>query len=224
MLQQFQNNSSRKKIIFGILFFLIIILLIVAVWPYFTLLQDMDTLRSSIEHFGFFGPVFFIGVIILEVVVAPIPGGILPIASGFLFGFWEGLFYSYIGNILGSILAFLLSRFFGQPLINKFFSQKKVERANTYLKRYENHLIILYALPIFPIDIVSFLLGISQISLKKFVFILCIGFIPYLFILNFFGDLLFNASYELLCIFGFLIVISLVLFLVYRVKTHHAKK
>lgn len=211
------NDRSLQRKFFHFTLFLGCIFILGVLWlSYDDVLFETDSLKALVERAGFFGPLIFIGTVILEVVVAPIPGAVFPVIAGFLFGFWEGVLYSYIGNLLGTLAAFLLARAFGQPFIAKLISVNKLTRANTLLTKYSRHLFWLYAMPIFPLDIISFLLGVSSLSFKKFAIIVSFSFIPNILLLNFFGTAISGLSLQLVSFLALVFfVIFFIIFLLY---------
>ncbi len=82
--------------------------------------------RKKIIHFvNSFGPlsvVIFIGLQILQVIVAPIPGEVNGFIGGYLYGPVLGTLYSTIGLTIGSWLAFILARWLGLPFVEKIIN------------------------------------------------------------------------------------------------------
>ena len=209
-------SSHGKKISSILLLFALVILLLLA-WLNRDILFEPALLKDFISSAGILGPFIYIGVIVLEVVIAPLPGIVFPLISGFLFGFWHGVLYSYIGNVLGSSLAFFLARSFGQPLVSRLMKKEKLVHANAILEKYQKHLFWLYALPIFPIDVISFLLGLSALRFRRFFLIVALGFIPYLFLLNLLGDRISTSIFKILVLGGFLVVAVIAIYLILQI-------
>src|SRR5687768_12703719 len=61
----------------------------------------------------------FVLVVIREVIIAPLPGGPIGYMGAARFGFWGSWPLLYIGNIVGTTLAFMLARKFGAPLFEE---------------------------------------------------------------------------------------------------------
>ncbi|MBI4407626.1 MAG: TVP38/TMEM64 family protein [Candidatus Kerfeldbacteria bacterium] len=148
---------------------------------------DVQGFDHWIAQFGVAAPLVMIGLITAEVIIAPLPGGWLAIATGYLFGSVLGSLYAYAGNVIGSYIAFELARIFGQPFVRRFVSETKYARYSAKVSTSKFGLGLLYAIPLFPIDIVSLLLGISGINHKTFFKVMLLGFIPNMLILNFVG-------------------------------------
>jgi uncharacterized membrane protein YdjX (TVP38/TMEM64 family) len=79
--------------------------------------RDMNALQSLVGHSTLTGPILFVLIQILQVIIPIIPGGISLAAGVLLFGPVEGFIYNYIGICIGSIIIFLLSRQYGKPLV-----------------------------------------------------------------------------------------------------------
>jgi uncharacterized membrane protein YdjX (TVP38/TMEM64 family) len=125
-----------------------------------------------------FAPLAFIILQIVQVVIPIMPGGISCLVGVLMFGAWKGFLYNYIGICIGSVIAFLLARKCGMPLIRQLFSEKTIDK---YLKwTDENHRFTkLFAIAIFlpaaPDDFLCFLAGTTKMSLKVFTCIILLG-------------------------------------------------
>ena len=64
-------------------------------------LHDRPHLKRLISSFGPYSPLAFILLQILQVIIAPIPGGAIEFIGGYLFGVKAGFIYSMIGLLLG---------------------------------------------------------------------------------------------------------------------------
>src|SRR4030043_2210586 len=78
---------------------------------YYTL-QDHHRLKGIILSYGAYSPLAFILLQIVQVVVAPIPGGAIEFLGGYIFGTKAGFIYSMIGLVFGSWAAFGLAKIF----------------------------------------------------------------------------------------------------------------
>lgn len=169
---------------------IILVLIFIFMRENFGVLSNREAFQEYISGFGFWAPMVIILIIILEVIVAPIPGFVPITVAGFIFGPIEGSVYAYIGNVAGSIIAFLIARKFGKYLVEKLVTKKRVEKYGKMISRHQYIMFAMYFLPIFPVDIISFAFGLSDIKIKKFVLLVAIGFISNVILLNIFGDFL----------------------------------
>jgi len=158
----------------------------------FGVFGSRDALQSLISSFGVFAPLIFIFFILVEVLVAPLPGSVTALAGAVVFGPILGTLYAWIGNVVGSILAFLIARHFGPSVVSFFVPsfRKKQERYNREISEHRNALFILYLLPVVPIDVVSFALGLSAIPFRHFFAVISFAFFVRMTVWNIFGDAL----------------------------------
>jgi uncharacterized membrane protein YdjX (TVP38/TMEM64 family) len=84
------------------------------------LFVDFETLRGYVEKAGPWAPLLFIALKASTVVIAPLGGGPLYPLVGAFFGFFPGILYAIIGDVIGYTTAFFISRKFGYPLVRKF--------------------------------------------------------------------------------------------------------
>lgn len=185
------NILRRYKYDVAILLALVaVVSFFVALRGQFGFLEDRGSFEQFIKGFGAWAPLVIILTIILEVVIAPLPGFVPAISAGFIFGALEGSIYTYIGNVAGSLLVFWISRRYGRMILEKFTEPKKIEKYEKMIARRENILLFAYVFPILPVDIISGAFGLSKIGFKKFAAAVAVGFIVHVLILNLFGDYL----------------------------------
>ncbi len=130
----------------------------------------------------------FVLVVIVEVIVAPIPGGAIGYLGAARYGFWQAWPLLYIGNVIGTFTVFMLARRFGAPLFEQNVKPKTREWYNSLLEGHNVLLWLVYAVPIIPLDILSILAGLSTLSKKRFFLIAFTGFIVYTAIVAYVGS------------------------------------
>jgi len=145
----------------------------------YDLLHDRQQLKGFIRSFGPYSPLAYILLQILQVVIAPVPGGAVEFLGGYLFGVKAGFVYSMIGLILGSWFAFSLARIFEKIAVEKFVSEQTRKKFD-YLVEHEGAILsfILFLLPGFPKDALCYILGLTPMHLGIFLIISTIGRIP----------------------------------------------
>ena len=85
-----------------------------------TISVGVDRLGEIVETAGIWGPLAVIALKITTIVAVPFGGGPIYVVAGAVFGFWKGLLITAIGDVLGFLAAFYLSRFFGRSIISFF--------------------------------------------------------------------------------------------------------
>ncbi|MCX7857020.1 MAG: TVP38/TMEM64 family protein [Deltaproteobacteria bacterium] len=179
---------------------------------YYKLFFDPKKLKFFIISYGEYAPFVFVGIQALQVVFAPIPGEVTGFVGGLLFGTVKGLALSMVGLTLGSLFAFFLSRFFGMRFVERVVKKEYIEGFNNFITHKGLGLVfILYLIPGFPKDMLSFLLGITHIGVLDFIIVNILGRLPGTFMLSLQGNALRNAEYKTLLL---LILVSVVIVLV----------
>ena len=111
----------------GIFLFLLLSALIFffAGQPLIRFVQQPERFRAWVDAQGAIAPIAFIGMLVLLIVVAVIPGEPLEIAAGYAFGAVEGTLLCLIGAFVGRVAVFLLVRRFGTRAVEVFFPLEK---------------------------------------------------------------------------------------------------
>ncbi len=148
--------------------------------PLIRLSREPAQFQALVDSYGIWGRLLFLGIVVLQVVVAIIPGEPIELAAGYAFGFWEGTILTLIGLIIGSMLVFALVRRFGMMLVEVFFSPQKIHQLS-----FINHpdktkvlAFILMLIPGTPKDLLSYLAGLTQLTPRQWLVIVTIGRLP----------------------------------------------
>ncbi|MDB1679481.1 MULTISPECIES: TVP38/TMEM64 family protein [Enterococcus] len=140
--------------------------------------KDLDSLRGLVGDSIILGPIIFILIQILQVVIPIIPGGISTAAGVLIFGPYAGFIYNYVGICIGSIIIFLLGRRYGKPFILSMISDKTYNKYIGWLdnqNRFEKLFALAIFLPVAPDDALCLMAGLTNISVKKFTWIILLA-------------------------------------------------
>jgi uncharacterized membrane protein YdjX (TVP38/TMEM64 family) len=121
----------------------------------------------------------FLLVVIIEVVVAPIPGGAVGYLGAARFGFWQAWPLLYAGNVIGTVLVFFLARKYGTPVFEEHVAPRTRDRYNRLLDSHPVLIWFVYAIPLVPVDVLSVLAGLSTMKPRRFFLIALTGYIVY---------------------------------------------
>jgi len=117
-MQLFASASDRRR---GILAVVAVGLAFVALYlfvrEYASFITDTEALRLWLQQFGVLAPLVFIAIQALQVIVAPIPGQVVALVAGYLFGPFWGTVYSITGVLIGSAIAFSLAKRYGRSFV-----------------------------------------------------------------------------------------------------------
>lgn len=140
--------------------------------------KDLNALRGLVGDSIILGPVIFIFIQILQVVIPIIPGGISTAAGVLIFGPYAGFIYNYVGICIGSIIIFLLGRRYGKPFILSMISDKTYNKYISWLdnqNRFEKLFALAIFLPVAPDDALCLMAGLTNISVKRYTLIILIA-------------------------------------------------
>lgn len=152
---------------------------------------------SVISATGYFGVVFLMA---LESACLPVPSEIIMPFAGFLvftgrFALWPVVLAGAVGNLIGSVAAYVIGFYGGRRLIQKYgkyilISEHDLEVADGWFKKYGQAAVFLgRVLPIVR-TYISLPAGITRMDFKKFCFYTLLGSILWAFILTYAGILL----------------------------------
>nr|WP_303648800.1 TVP38/TMEM64 family protein [Haloarchaeobius litoreus] len=114
-----------------------------------------------------------------QVVVAPIPSHVLSFAAGYLFGPVWGFVYSMTGAIAGTLVALVIARRYGRPVVERFVASEALDRFDAYLGEYGlAGVFVVFLLPGFPDDVVCLVAGCSDLDIRKILAVATLGRIP----------------------------------------------
>lgn len=183
-------------------------------WNFFT---NKERVNNFVLSFGSYAPLVFIGLQILQVLVAPIPGEFTGFIGGYLFGIVLGLIYSTVGLCLGSISAFFIGRGVGMPFVRRFMGREFMGKFEYIIERHGAFwAFILFLIPGTPKDSFCYLLGVSPMRVGTFLLISSLGRIPGTVLLTMQGNSVRSEHYRASFIFLALILLLIVLTFTYR--------
>ena len=142
--------------------------------------SDGERFKAWIDSYGNFGKVIFVLVRALQTVVKIIPAEPLEIGSGYAFGVWGGLFYCMMGTEIGSFVIVVITKLFGMKAVKLFVSEEKINSLD-FIKNKEKltlSLFIIYLIPGTPKDVITYLMGVTDYSIWKFLLVTGIARIP----------------------------------------------
>ena len=143
-----------------------------------------------VEELGPLGPVVFIAGFIVAT-IAMVPGLVLTLTGGALFGIVRGTCFVFVGASLGAIAAFLISRYVAHEPLNRRFAHMRKFRALQHATEHEGRKIVflLRLSPALPFNLLNYALGLTSVRLTDYV-IACVGMIPVIIMWVYYGRVL----------------------------------
>ncbi|MBT7903635.1 TVP38/TMEM64 family protein [Candidatus Woesearchaeota archaeon] len=200
-----------------------LIILCLFFWePLSGVFNSRESLILFVQGYGVWAPLILIGTIILQVLIAPIPGQLAGLVSGYLFGAWFGTLYSMIGLTIGSFIAFSLARWLGRPFVEKIIDSETLHKCDQLAhKKGLFTLFLIFLLPALPDDAICFVGGLTKIRISRLVLIAFLGRLPGFFVLNLVGSGV--ATDNFMVSFGILGISLIVGIIVYFLRAHLEK-
>ena len=138
---------------------------------------DINAVKSYMERLGVLAPLIFIGIYMVGTVLF-LPGSLLTLAGGALFGPWLGTLYNLTGATLGAALAFLISRY----LAADWVQQKSGSMLRKLLAGVDSEgwrfVAFVRLVPLFPFNLLNCALGLTRIRLVPYAAATWICMIP----------------------------------------------
>ena len=133
---------------------------------------------------GHFGVIILILFQILQTVIAPIPGEVIQIAGGYLYGIPLGTIYNLIGLIIGSAIAFYFTKFIGREFVENLIKKKKLKWITDIMesKKFEIILFIIFIVPGLPKDFMIYVAGLTALKPTRFFNILILSRLPWIIV------------------------------------------
>ena len=132
-----------------------------------------------IQGIGPRGPIFLSGFYIVACVLL-LPGSVLTLGAGFLFGLGTGFVSAWIGATLGACVAFLVGRNLARAWISKkMVMNPKFAAIDEAVAREGFKIVFLLRLsPVFPFNLLNYALGLTKIPFWKYALASALGMIP----------------------------------------------
>lgn len=197
----------------------IILIIFLFVFASYIVQNNLDFFKNFIGN-NYFSIVFYILILILSSVVAPIDViFLMPIATALWGWFFAGLI-SLVGWTLGSALVFFLSRKYGALLIKKFISLDKIYEYEKFLPEKNMFAGVILLRIAIPIDLVSYAIGLfTKMKFIPYIFATIIGFTPLVFFLAYIGS--FPIYMQMIC---FILLLLVILITLLSIKNRHKRK
>lgn len=187
------------------------------------ILSNVDKTEKYINSWGNLAPFAFILIQIFQVMVFFIPGEVIQISSGFLFGSIQGAILSIIGIIIGEAFTFGIGKILGNIILERLYRKKEYEVLTRLIMKSKNEAVIflLFLLPGFPKDILGYLLGVTNVKFINFLFLSVTGRLPGIIITSLIGAKIHTQNYIFAIYLG---LISIIVFLIGITKRGHILK
>ena len=224
-------TEQQKKLIAvgGVLIFIALsaVIFVYAGKPMIRFLSEPEKFRAWVDDKGLLGRLAFMGMVILQVFVAVIPGEPIEIAAGYAFGALEGTLLCMISMTAGSMLVFWFVRKFGMKAVEVFFPREKIYSLKFLQnkKRMTLWIAVIFCIPGTPKDLLCYFVGLTDIKTAHWLLISFFARVPSIVTSTIGGNALGLQNYKTAIIaFAVAIVVCGAGLLVYRSITRKKQK
>jgi len=150
-------------------------------------LFSVEGFQDLANRMGSWGPIIYMGLLIISVVASQIPGAPLAIAAGALWGPFTAGLYTLMGGFLGAMIAYFLGKYLGQSFF-KMLTGKTITIAPDLATNVLGWFIFASRLvPLLSFDLVSYGAGIAGLSVSVYAAATFVGMIPSTLLLTYLG-------------------------------------
>ena len=141
-----------------------------------SLLSDQENMSEWVARWGALAPLVMVALQAAQVILAPIPGQVMGLVSGYLFGVARGAAYSLAGNALGSLVVFSLARVYGRPFVERRVPSETLARLDAGAERRGLFFFVLvFLVPFLPDDLTCFAAGLTPIPIPALMIAILVG-------------------------------------------------
>jgi uncharacterized membrane protein YdjX (TVP38/TMEM64 family) len=140
--------------------------------------RSLVMLGSWVQDHGALGPVVFVGVYAVST-VAFVPGSLLSLAAGALFGVVAGSVYVFLGATIGASAAFLIARYLARERVaRRLAGDARLGAVDAAIEEEGRNVVFLRRLsPVFPFNLLNYALGLTRVRFVDYL-VASVGMIP----------------------------------------------
>lgn len=177
------KHSDAVKVIGLVAFIVLSVGIVAALWPSLRLVFEpdgLDKLIESIQSKGAFGVLMLLGLQLLQIIVAFIPGEVVQVAAGMLYGPVWGTIITLIGCVFSSAIIYELVHRLGAPFVHSMVDEKYLVKFYEFERSGKLSLtvFILFLIPGMPKDVFTYLVPLTNMRMRTFLTLSTIGRVP----------------------------------------------
>ena len=138
---------------------------------------DLDTVQSTVESTGAWGPVVYVALHVLLTLV-PVSKNLLAGVAGALFGLVGGIALSWVASMISAVVTFAIARRLGRTAVASM-TGPRIDRVEEIMRQQGLLAVIIARVtPVIPFTIVNYGAGITAVTSRDFVLGTAIGILP----------------------------------------------
>lgn len=175
------TKKQKKLLILGSIAVIVLVILVICFWPYLKQLREPSTqerFENWVRSFGPWGVAVLIGVQVIQIIIVFIPGEIVELVAGLLYGTFGGLLICLIGLIIATMIVYFFHYLFGRKFTKKVVDDETMHKFQKSSIKSEVMIFFALLLPGIPKDIFTYIAPICKIPMIRFIFISIIARLP----------------------------------------------
>lgn len=150
---------------------------------------DYDDFEAWMLDLGAWGPIAYMAFLAISMVFAPIPTTPAPVAAAAAWGALEGGLYTVIAGAIGASLCFLIARYWGRGVYERFLPDNMVDEIDRVADRLAVRVLLIARLfPILGPDMVSYAAGLTRIRFRLYLMITVVFSLPSVILISVIGE------------------------------------
>lgn len=215
-----------------IAFFALMVIVVILIWPYIHEVFEpggLSRVIDDVRNAGPLGLLILLAMQFMQIVVAFIPGEVVQMAAGMMYGPWLGGAVILLGCIISSAFVFAVVHRLGAPFVRDMVPTKYLDKFNAFEESGKLSIVvfILFLIPAMPKDTFTYLVPLTNMRMRDFLVLSNVGRIPGIVISTYAANGLVDGNItQSIIIFAVVAVIAIVA-IVFRDKImnlfHHDK-
>jgi uncharacterized membrane protein YdjX (TVP38/TMEM64 family) len=186
------------NLVFLLLFTALIVFAAARYAPVVTKLAgEPEKMQVFLASYRYRGILIFIALQFIQVVIAVIPGELVQVAGGYVYGTLQGTVYSMIGIFTGYVVNFFISRLFGYRMVKLFVPADKIKKLQIIINSRKSEIVtfLLFLIPGLPKDFLVYIAGLTPVKPGRFFILTMIARFPALIGSSYIGANLQQENY-----------------------------
>lgn len=164
------------------------IVALIAAWNFLPLKEWLEAIEFSIDGMGILGPILY-GLVYLAAELLMVPGAILIVGAGYLFGLAGGMVVVWLAATIAAAVSFVIARRLAREKVERFARRHRrfaaldgaVEKGNWKV------VALLRFSPIVPFGLSNYMYGLSRIGFTPYIAATALGMLPGTFLYAYLG-------------------------------------
>ena len=153
--------------------------ILIATWHFLPLQDWLKALEERIHGMGSPGAILYAGMLVVAALVF-VPGSVLGLGGGYLFGFAAGMAVVWAGEIAAAAMGFVIARYLARRAVEKLASRRPTLGAiDAAIGRNGWKMVgLLRVAAIVPFSLSNYLFGLSSVDFLPYMAVTAVGTLP----------------------------------------------